>query len=191
MRRHRAVKVQADVAGNALVDGERVLEHGPCWGAQRRERAPLVFARRRQYQMVLTDRRLLLFPPRPGPVQTSDLVIGKRLESFTLERVHRARPLLQLQVSASNSARLVLEFTPGCRRVGDALAHRLEPRTPIAALPAPAVPAAEAPTAAPPEPVEAPKAAKGRLKGRGKAKGQPEEEEDADPTFWGAPARSS
>ncbi len=186
MRRRRTVDQLSVAAGSALVEGERVLEYGHCWGAQRRDRLPIVLARRRQYLMVLTDRRLLLFARRPGPVQAKDLVIGKRYEAFKLETVRRARPLLQLRVNATNGTRMVFEFRPGGRHVGDALVHRLDPRPPVAALPAPAAPAppdAEAPTAAPPVPAPAPpEQAK---------QDAADDEEVADPTFWGASARRS
>jgi len=138
--RRRTVNQITGAAKSTLVEGEQVLEYGHCWAAQRRDRLPLVFAGRRQYLMVLTDRRLLLFARRSGQVRAGDLVIGKRYETFTLERTRRARPLLQLRVQASNGTRMVFEFRPGRRHVGEALVHRLDPR-PVAALNAPAGPA--------------------------------------------------
>jgi len=186
MRRRQTVDRLSVAAGTTLVEGERVLEYGHCWGTQRRDRLPIVFARRRQYLMVLTDRRLLLFARHPGPVQAKDLVIGKRYETFKLETVRRARPLLQLRVNATNGTRMVFEFRPGRRHVGDALVHRLDPRPPIAALPAPAAPAppdAEAPTAAPAVPAPTPPEQATR--------DVPDNEEGADPTFWGASTRRS
>ena len=177
MPRRPTVEQISDAARSTLVEGERVVEFGHCWGAQRTERLPLVLARRSQYLMVLTDRRLLLFTRRPGPVQAKDLVIGKRYEAFKLDTVHRARPLLQLRVHATNGTRMVFEFRPSRRHVGDALAQRLGPRPPVAALPAPATSDAEPPTAPQQTPADpAPPKAKG-------------DDEVADPTFWGAPAR--
>lgn len=172
MPRRPTVDPISDAARGALVEGERVVEYGHCWGAQHGPRLPLMLARRHQYLMVLTDRRLLLFTRRPGPVQAKDLVIGKRYETFQLEKVHRARPLLQVRINASSGTRMVFEFRPSRRNVGDALVHRLAPRAPIAALPAPVTPDAEAPTA-PHVPTAAPAS----------------EHEAADPTFWGTPAR--
>ncbi len=174
-----------DAARGVLVEGERVVESGHCWGAQRRERLPLVMARRNQYLMVLTDRRLLIFTRRSGPVQANDLVIGKRYQTFELDKVHRARPLLQVRVNASTGTRMVFEFRPGRRHVGDALVRRLD-RTPIAALPAPATAAAE-PSAVPPAPPMADLAgATGRAKGKAS-----DDDEIADPTFWGASAHKT
>ena len=177
MGRRQTVDQISDAARSTLVEGERVVEFGYCWGAQRKERLPLVLARRSQYLMVLTDRRLLLFTRRPGPVQAKDLVIGKRYEAFKLDTVHRARPLLQLRVHASSGTRMVFEFRPSRRHIGDALVHRLDPRPP-AALPAGATPDAEPPTA----PQQQVPAAPAPSKTDGG-------DEVADPTFWGAPTR--
>jgi hypothetical protein len=176
MSRRQTTDQISDAARSTLVEGERVVEFGHCWGAQRRERLPLVLARRSQYLMVLTDRRLLLFTRRPGPVQAKDLVIGKRYEAFQLDKVRRARPLLQLRVHASSGTRMVFEFRPSRRHIGDALVQRLDPRPPVAALTAATTPDAEPPTAPQPTPAaQAPSKTKG--------------DEVADPTFWGAPAR--
>jgi len=172
----------ADAARRVLVEGERIVEFGYCWGAQRREHLPLVLARRDQYLMVLTDRRLLLFTRRSGPVQANDLVIGKRYQTFELDKVHRARPLLQVRVNASTGARMVFEFRPSRRRVGDALVRRLD-RTPIAALPAPTTAAAE-PSAAPAAPPRAERSAKASERAG-------DDHEVADPTFWGASAHKT
>jgi hypothetical protein len=170
----------ADAARSLLVAGERVVESGHCWGAQRREHLPLVLARRNQYLMVLTDRRMLLFSRRSGPVQAGDLVIGKRYQTFELDKVHRARPLLQVRVNATTGTRMVFEFRPSRRHVGDALVQRLD-RTPIAALPAPATAAAE-PPAVPAAPPTADQPATGKAGDDG---------EMADPTFWGASAHTA
>jgi hypothetical protein len=179
MGRRQTVDEISDAARSTLVEGERVVEFGHCWGAQRKERLPLVLARRSQYLMVLTDRRLLLFTRRPGPVQAKDLVIGKRYETFKLDTVHRARPLLQLRVHATSGTRMVFEFRPSRRHIGDALAQRLEPRPPVAALAAGATPDTEPPTA-PQQQTPAPAPAPPTTNG---------DDEVADPTFWGAPTR--
>ena len=126
-------------ARGALVDGEHMDEYGTCWAGQLRTRVPLVLTGRRQYLIVLTDRRLLLFHRRRGHgLAPDDLVIGKRYESFQLDRVHRNRPLMQLLVTATGGSRMVLEFRPGRRGVGDALAHRLDPTQPAPPAPTPA-----------------------------------------------------
>jgi len=127
-------------AQGTLVEGEQVTEFGTCWAAQIKPRAPVLFTRRRLYLMVLTDRRLLLFKRRlRRPPQPSDLVIGKRYESFTLVKTRRGFPLMQVRVAGSNEIRMVFEFRPAQRQLGGALAARLTPRSsrPAADEPAP------------------------------------------------------
>jgi hypothetical protein len=132
----RSVEQITAAAHGALVEGERVAEHGMCWAAQRKARVPLWLQARRQFLMVLTDRRLLLFARHRGAVQASDLVIGKRYEAFTLDRVHGSRPLFQVRVLGANGTRMVFEFRPGQRNLGGALVARLTPKPPPPALPA-------------------------------------------------------
>ena len=127
MARDSTEKVRA-AAEAVLVDGETVTSKGVCWAAQRRGRVPLPLLARRQYLLALTDRRVLVFERgrRPKP---SDLVLGKRYETFTLERVRRGFPLLQVSVRAANGNRMVFEFRPGNRELGGELIARLTPRT--------------------------------------------------------------
>jgi hypothetical protein len=131
----RSVEQITAAAHGALVDAERVVEHGTCWAAQRKARVPLWLQARRQFLVVMTDRRLLLFTRRRRALQASDLVIGKRYEAFTLERVHRSRPLFQVRVQVANGTRMVFEFRPGQRHLGGALVARLTPKPPPPALP--------------------------------------------------------
>jgi hypothetical protein len=78
--------------------------------------------------MALTDRRVLVFErSRRGPTP-ADLVVGKRYDTFTVERVKRRRPLLQVLVRAASGNRMVFEFRPGQRAMGTELATRLQPR---------------------------------------------------------------
>lgn len=128
MARDKTEKVRA-AAEAVLVDGETVTSKGVCWAVQRRGRVPLPLLARRQYLLALTDRRILVFERgrRPKP---SDLVLGKRYETFTLERVRRGFPLLQVRVSAANGNRMVFEFRPGNRELGGELIARLTPRAP-------------------------------------------------------------
>jgi hypothetical protein len=109
----------------ALVEGERVVAYGFCWAAQLR-RVPLLFLARHRYVMVLTNRRLLLFPRRgrhlPRP---TDLVLGKRYEWFQLGRVRRARPMLQVLVTTGNGARMIFEFPPSRRELARTLTAHL------------------------------------------------------------------
>lgn len=130
----RSLEQITAAAQGALVEGERVVQYGICWAAQRKPRVPLWVQARRQLLMVLTDRRLLLFARHRGALQASDLVIGKRYEAFTLEQVHRSRPLFQVRVQAANGTQMVFEFRPGLRQLGGALVARLTPKPPPPAL---------------------------------------------------------
>ena len=152
--RDRTARIRS-AADPILVDGERITGFGQCWAAQMKGRVPLLFRGRRQYLMALTDRRLLVFDRKRKPTP-SDLVIGKRYETFKLERVRRKRPLLQVLVSAANGMRMVFEFRPGQRDIGGELVARLTPKDGRGAKPEPAAAPAPEPqpvAAAPPEPV--------------------------------------
>jgi hypothetical protein len=121
----RRLDQTAAATHGVLIEGERVVANGSCWAAQLR-RIPLLFLGRRRYLLVLTDRRLLLFARRgrhaPHP---SDLLLGKRYEWFTLGRVRRARPLMQVVVTTGNGTRMLFEFQPHRREIGRALVTRL------------------------------------------------------------------
>ncbi len=54
-------------------------------------------------------------------------MIAKRYHAFTLERVRRVRPLMQLLAQAANGSQFVFEFRPGQRDLGTELAARLTP----------------------------------------------------------------
>jgi hypothetical protein len=110
-----------------LVEGERITSQGRCWGAQLRSRVPLLFLGRRQYLMALTDRRVLVFEPRRRGPRATELVIGKRYETFTLERVRRRRLLMQVQLRAMNGNVMIFEFRPRQRELGGELIARLTP----------------------------------------------------------------
>jgi hypothetical protein len=113
----------------ALLDGEAIVQRGRCWAARLRPGVPLLFLGRRQAQMVLTDRRVLvLASTRSREPLERDLVIGKRYDSLQLRRVRRLRPLLQLVVAGNGATEMVFEFGPGSRRVGLALLDRLTGR---------------------------------------------------------------
>ena len=114
-------------ADAVLVEGERITSQGRCWGAQLRARVPLLFLGRRQYLMALTDRRVLVFEPRRRGPRATELVIGKRYETFTLERVRRRRLLMQVQLRAMNGNVMIFEFRPRQRELGGELIARLTP----------------------------------------------------------------
>jgi hypothetical protein len=145
------------------------MSSGQCWAAQMRDRVPLLFLARRQYLVALTDRRVLVFErSRRGPT-AQDLVLGKRYESFTVDRVRRHRPLLQVVMRGTNGNKLALEFRFGQRELAGELIARLTPRqdgarataatTRTPPVSAPAAPATVTPAPPPVEPAEAAEAA--------------------------------
>jgi len=68
-----------------------------------------------------------VFARRRGGPEAPDLVIGKRYDTFTLERVRRRRPLLQVVLRAANGNRLVFEFRRHQRELAGELIARLTP----------------------------------------------------------------
>ena len=95
--------------------------------------------------VALTNRRVLVFNRRRRGPEAPDLVIGKRYETFTVERVRRRRPLLQVVLRSANGNRLVFEFPRGQRELAGELIARLTP----ARVTEPAV-TSEGPSSAPP-----------------------------------------
>ncbi len=124
----RAPKERVEQAAQALLSpGERVTSTGSCWAVQIRPRMPLLLLARRKYVVALTDCRILMFARGRGKPEPSNLIIGKRYETFTLERVRRRRPLLKIVVQAANGNRLVFEFRRGERELAGELIARLTP----------------------------------------------------------------
>jgi len=189
----KKVEQIVSAAQGALVDNERVTEFGPCWAAELKPRVPLLVTARRQYLMVLSDRRLLLFTRRwrRKRLQARDLVIGKRYEAFSVSRVRRARPLYSVRVTATNGSQMVFEFRLGQRHLGGALVARLTPAQPAlppgsSPVPAPAGGGRDRPgdATAATNPVDAP------------AQTPPTSPRDAgdgheETDFWGPPTRGT
>ncbi|HEV2993095.1 MAG TPA: hypothetical protein VG869_05805 [Acidimicrobiia bacterium] len=122
----RSLEQIVAAAHEVLAEGERVVGHGPCWAASLRRRVPLLLQRRRQFLLLLTDRRLLVFERRRGRApRPTDLVTSERYEAFRVERVRRARPLLQVVVATRNTE-TVFEFRPRQRLLGETLVHRVD-----------------------------------------------------------------
>jgi hypothetical protein len=154
-----------------LAPGERLTTTGIGWAAPLRPRVPVLFLGRRQHWFALTDRRVLVFARHRGGPGPEDLVLGKRYSFFTLEKVHRNRPLFQIRIRGSNDSRLVLEFRPGQRSVAAELVARL-----TRALP----PARSQPSATAPEntPGDAPAATP-------PSGAEPDADRDTAAAFWG------
>jgi hypothetical protein len=117
-----------------LQDGETVVARGRCWAAVRRERVPLLVLARRQYELVLTDRRLLLLSRgkhqrRRLGLQADGVALAQDLDQigFGLQRSRQGVPLRQLQVALPDARVLVLEFGWSHRALGDEVAGRLTP----------------------------------------------------------------
>jgi hypothetical protein len=101
-----------------LDPGEDITDRGKCWAAVRGSRTPLLFLGRHQYEVVLTDRRAMLFSRRRRRrVRTDDVALAKRYESLSLEAEHR-RYLLQHLVNVDRGQRLVIEWRPRQRAIG-------------------------------------------------------------------------
>ena len=108
------------VVNRVLDDGEAVTHRGVCWAVVRRGRVPLLILGRHQYDVVLTDRRLLLFARRRRRLRADDVAFAKRFTSLTLEASPN-RVLLQQRIRTDIDALLVLEWRPRYRE----LAHTL------------------------------------------------------------------
>jgi hypothetical protein len=104
---------------------EEVVDHGRCWAATRRENVPLLFLRRRLYDVVLTDRRILLFSRRRGALRPDDVALVKRYGALTLDSERRHVPLLQQRIHTDTGTAMVLEWQPRYRRLGEILADAL------------------------------------------------------------------
>jgi hypothetical protein len=115
-----------------LHDGETVQTRGRCWAAVRRERVPLLVLARRQYELVLTDRRLLLLARgkhqrRRLGLLPDGVALAQDLDQigFGLQRSRQGIPLLQLQVALPDTRILVLEFGWTHRALGHDVVARL------------------------------------------------------------------
>jgi hypothetical protein len=107
---------------------ETIVDRGRCWGAVRRPHTPLLFLRRRQYDVVLTDRRIVLFSRRA--FRPDDLVLVKRFTALSLAS-RRLRPtLVQHRIHTDAGRAVVLEWDWRNRRLGSQLAQVLEQSTP-------------------------------------------------------------
>jgi hypothetical protein len=104
---------------------ERVVARGRCWAALRRERVPLLFLGRHQYDVVLTQRRAMLFSRAQRRLRADDVALAKRFDSLTLEAQRQRFPLLQHRVRTNSGTRLVLEWRPRYRAVGRVFAEAI------------------------------------------------------------------
>jgi hypothetical protein len=124
----RRAKARArEAAQSVCATGEQVVGVGTAWGTRIRDGGVLLFLARRQFLIALTNRRLLVFERRARGASGTrrPLVIGKRYEFFSLERVRRGPFLYQVVLRGEDDTRLVFEFRPGQRALGRALVEHL------------------------------------------------------------------
>jgi hypothetical protein len=109
------------VVERVLDADERVVGRGVCWAAVRRPRVPLLVLGRHQYDVVITDRRVLMFSRRRRSLRPDDVAFAKRFTALTLESGPGVGfPLSRHHIATDTGRRLVIEWRPRHR----ALARR-------------------------------------------------------------------
>jgi hypothetical protein len=110
----------------SLASGENIRSCTAVWAAECGGRIPLLFRARSPHYLALTDQRLILFrAPRRRPPTSDDLLIAKRHASFTLVKMRRYTPLMQVRIRDTAEREIALEFDPRDRKVGRQLAAAL------------------------------------------------------------------
>lgn len=107
-----------------LDPGEEITRRGLCWATVRRPHVPLLVAGRHQYEVVLTDRRLLLVSRRRRRLKSGDVILAKRFSSLTLGDTRQRIALLQQRIH-TDAAEFVLEWRPRHRALGRELADAI------------------------------------------------------------------
>jgi hypothetical protein len=126
-----------EAARSRLDIGEPLLASGFAWIAFPRPKVSLLFLARRGHLVGLTDRRLLIWsrPHRGAAPDDKSLVLDAMLADIKLEGVRSLSPMLQVRLLAETDRRLVLEFRPRGRRLGDRIAKALRDETEPSANP--------------------------------------------------------
>ena len=112
---------------------ERIEARGVCWAAMRRPKVPLLILGRHQYDVVLTDRRVLMFSRRRRRrLNADDVAFAKRYSGITLESGRgRGFPLARHRIATDTGRRLVIEWRPRYRDLARRFTAALTaPRTP-------------------------------------------------------------
>ena len=122
------------VVERVLDPDERVEARGICWAVVRRPKVPLLILGRHQYDVVLTDRRMLLFSRRRRRLQADDVALAKRYSSLTLDSARAGFPLARHHITTDTGRRLVIEWRPRHR----AIAQRFSTALSAQRAPAPA-----------------------------------------------------
>ena len=116
----------------SLGSGEHIRSCSAVWAAECGGRLPLLLRPRSRNYIAVTDQRVILFraPRRRRPLTSEEILIAKRHSSFTLEKVRRYSPLIQVRIRDAADREIALEFRPRDRNVGRELAAVLggEPR---------------------------------------------------------------
>lgn len=116
----------------SLGTNECITTCSEVWATECGGRVPLLFKSRSRHYVALTDQRLILFraPPRRRSLNPDDLLIAKRHSAFTIEKLRRYLPLLQVRIRDATGREIALEFGPRDRKAGLELAAALgmEPR---------------------------------------------------------------
>ena len=104
------------VVESVLDPDERVEARGVCWAAVRRPKVPLLILGRHQYDIVLTDRRVLMFSRRRRRLRPDDVALAKRYSALTLESGRGLDfPLARHHIATDTGRRLVIEWRPRYR----------------------------------------------------------------------------
>jgi hypothetical protein len=91
-----------------------------------RSRVPLFILGRHQYDVVLTDRRIMMFTRRRRRrALADDVAFAKRYGSLTLESARNGVPLLQHRVSTNTGSGFVVEWRARHRALGHRFADAL------------------------------------------------------------------
>jgi hypothetical protein len=114
-----------EIVERVLDPDERVEARGVCWAAVRRPKVPLLLLGRHQYDVVLTDRRMLMFSRRRRRLRPDDVAFAKRYSSLTLESASGGFPLARHHVTTDTGRRLVIEWRPHHRALAQRLATAL------------------------------------------------------------------
>jgi len=117
MARNRDEQLRSAIR-RVLDPDERVEGRGWCWAAPERPRVPLLILRRRRYDAVVTDRRLILVARRRGPVRAEDVTLVKHFDALELRAEHERPTLLQQRLRTDSGLALVVEWPRRSRDLG-------------------------------------------------------------------------
>jgi hypothetical protein len=115
------------VVERVLDPDERVEARGVCWAVVRRPKVPLLILGRHQYDVVLTDRRMLLFSRRRRRLRAEDVALAKRYSSLTLDSARAGFPLARHHVTTDTGRQLVIEWRPRQRALARRFTAALTP----------------------------------------------------------------